>query len=194
MCGAFLFCRDAKKRRFPVDVPPQGFYIRTMPYTWTETTNPPQQELRLWPHQSLPRRGFAAFILATFSMATIPLYPLLGTVLLWGLLPFLLLAVAGLWIALERNRRDAEVLEVLKLSAEEISLTRHNPRGPDQSWQCNAYWAQAHLHERHGPVPHYVTLRGGGREVEIGAFLSEDERKALYDDLTRRIARHGAPN
>ena len=30
-----------------------------------------------------------------------------------------------------------------------------------------------------------VTLRGGGREVEIGAFLSEDERKALFDELSR---------
>jgi uncharacterized membrane protein len=38
-----------------------------------------------------------------------------------------------------------------------------------------------------GPVPHYVTLQGAGREVEIGAFLSEDERCALYDELRREI-------
>jgi uncharacterized membrane protein len=34
-------------------------------------------------------------------------------------------------------------------------------------------------------VPNYVTLSGNGREVEIGAFLSEDERKALYQDLAQ---------
>jgi uncharacterized membrane protein len=32
-----------------------------------------------------------------------------------------------------------------------------------------------------------VTLSGNGREVEIGAFLSEDERKSLFKELTERV-------
>ena len=36
-------------------------------------------------------------------------------------------------------------------------------------------------------MPHYVTLCGKGREVEIGAFLSEDERVSLYDELSDRL-------
>jgi uncharacterized membrane protein len=32
-------------------------------------------------------------------------------------------------------------------------------------------------------VPQYLTLRGGGRVVEIGAFLSQDERPFLATDL-----------
>ena len=36
-------------------------------------------------------------------------------------------------------------------------------------------------------MPHYVTLVGDGREVEIGAFLSEDERIALFDDLNQKL-------
>lgn len=159
-----------------------------MPYTWSETPSRSEQELTLWPHQSLPPRGFAAFILATFTLITIPLFPLLGTILLWGLLPFLMLAVGGVWFALKRNQRDASILEVLRVTPDEVSLTRHNPRGPNQTWQCNSYWASPHIHNSGGPVPHYVTLRGGGREVEIGAFLSEDERLRLYDDLTQRLA------
>lgn len=143
--------------------------------------------MRLWPHQSLPARGYAAFLLATFTLATIPLYPLLGTVLLWGLLPFLLLAIGGIWYALDRNRRDAQLLEVVHLNRDEISLIRHNPRGPAQHWACKPYWTRPHLHRQGGPVPNYVTLTGCGREVEIGAFLSEDERKALYHDLTRHL-------
>jgi len=39
------------------------------------------------------------------------------------------------------------------------------------------------MHEGGGPVAHYITLKGGGREVEIGAFLSEDERKTLHGEL-----------
>lgn len=158
-----------------------------MPYRWLPSPSPNEAELRLWPHESLPPKGYAAFLLATFTLATIPLFGLLGTALLWGLLPFLLLALGGLWYALDRNHRDCQLLEVLKVTPDEISLTRHNPRGPDQCWACKSYWARPHLHRDGGPVPFYVTLTGGGREVEIGAFLSEEERIALYQDLTRQV-------
>lgn len=158
-----------------------------MPYDWTDTPSADTRELHLWPHQSLPPRGFVAFIGATFGLLLIPLIPLLGSVVLWGILPFLLAALAGVWLALNRSRRNAQVLEVLTLSDSRAHLVRHNPRGSAQEWACNRHWAKPALHERGGPVPYYVTLRGEGREVEIGAFLSEDERKALYDDLVQAL-------
>ncbi|AXI54062.1 DUF2244 domain-containing protein [Sulfitobacter sp. JL08] len=160
-----------------------------MPYKWKTPPAPKSaSELQLWPHQSLPPKGFAAFIGATFVLIMIPLFPLIGSVVLWGVLPFLLLAVGGVWLALERSHRNAQILEVLTLSGETAHLVRHNPRGPAQEWDCNIYWAQVEMHKKDGPVPHYVTLRGEGREVEIGAFLSEEERISLYDDLLRGLA------
>ncbi len=155
-----------------------------MPYNWIKTNSTePAQELHLWPHQSLPPRGHAVFVLGAFSALLIPLLGLLGTVALWGILPFILLAVAGLWLALERSHRNAQITEVLTLTEDRARLRRTNPKGEVQEWDCNRYWAQARMHPTGGPVPHYVTLKGGGREVEIGAFLSEPERKALYGDL-----------
>ncbi|MCL6284356.1 DUF2244 domain-containing protein [Ruegeria sp. 2012CJ41-6] len=157
-----------------------------MPYRWTsssETTS----ELRLWPHNSLPAKGFAATVLAIFALATVPLIMLLGSVLLWGLLPFVLLAVAGIWWALQANYRSRRILEILTLSDADARLVRHDPGGKVQEWHCNRHWARPALHPDDGPVPNYVTLKGAGREVEIGAFLSEDERKALYDDLRARL-------
>ena len=160
-----------------------------MPYKWIDTHKPDAEELHLWPHQSLPPRGYAAFILATFTLVMIPLFPLLGTVLMWGILPFLLLAVGGIWFALERSHRNAQVLEVLTLTDDRAHLVRHNPRGDTQEWDCNIYWTKVDLHRVGGPVPNYVTLKGSGREVEIGAFLSEPERKALYGDLSDGLRR-----
>ncbi|SIS71904.1 Uncharacterized membrane protein [Roseivivax lentus] len=162
-----------------------------MPYRWTpDDPTRPDQELTLWPHNSLPPKGFAAFILGTFTLATIPLYGLLGTALLWGMLPFLLLALGGMYAALRKNEADRRILEILKIGPEDVHLTRYNPKGDAQDWHCNPYWAKVALHQTGGPVPNYVTLNGSGREVEIGAFLSEDERKALYGELCDRLARH----
>ncbi|MGR3460539.1 MAG: DUF2244 domain-containing protein [Roseovarius sp.] len=166
-----------------------------MPYHWSRPPQgaDPDLELQLWPHRSLPRRGFAAFVLATFALITIPLYPLLGTMVLWGLLPFLLLAVAGVWWGLEATYRSARLREVLTIAPDELRLVRTNPNGDVQEWACNRYWARVLMHPEGGPVDHYLTLRGGGREVEIGAFLSEDERKALHGELADAIRPPPAP-
>tara|TARA_R110002074_G_scaffold10662_12_gene40176 strand:+ start:764 stop:1246 length:483 start_codon:yes stop_codon:yes gene_type:complete len=160
-----------------------------MPYEWTSPPHATRQQMRLWPHQSLPPRGFAAFILATFALILIPTLPLLGTSLLWGLLPFVLMAVAGIYFALQKNRRARQIEEVLTLDGDTAHLTHTSPKGEVKEWDCNRYWAQVLKYEKDGPVPHYVTLRGHGREVEIGAFLSEDERISLYDDLMRHLQR-----
>ena len=127
------------------------------------------------------------FLLGTAALISLPLLPLLGTSLLWGVLPFLVLAIWGMRYALDRNHRDHKILEILEISPDETHLIRHNPRGQPQDWTCNRYWTKVEMHDQGGPVPHYVTLRGNGREVEIGAFLSEDERLALYHELSRRI-------
>lgn len=153
-----------------------------MPYNWTKPETG-GSELTLWPHQSLPPRGLAAFVLATFTMISIPLFGLLGTSLLWGLLPFLLMAVFGVWYALTRSYKDRSILETLRIDEANVHLTRRNPRAEDQQWVCNAYWARAALHPTGGPVPNYITLSGNGRDVELGAFLSEEERIALFGEL-----------
>jgi uncharacterized membrane protein len=161
-----------------------------MPYDWVKREEDSGEgELHLWPHQSMNPKGFVLFIGVTFALLMVPLLPLLGSVVLWGILPFMLAALAAMWFALERNRRSAQILEVFTLSGDNAHLVRRNPRGDIQEWDCNRYWARAALHERDGPVPYYVTLSGNGREVEIGAFLSEEERRALFDELSRNLKR-----
>lgn len=157
-----------------------------MPYHWTHGT---PQTLELRPHESLPPKGMAAFVLVTFTLILIPTLPLLGSVVLWSLLPFLLLAVWGIYFALQRNHKARQITEVLTLDDDTTRLIRTNPKGDTQTWDCNRYWTQVLKYENDGPVPHYVTLKGMGREVEIGAFLSEEERIALFDDLQRALKR-----
>ncbi len=166
-----------------------------MPYKWSPPAiSSEAKRLDMWPHRSLPRRGFAGFMLATSLMISLPLFAVLGTPVLWVILPFLAGAVVLMWWALERSYAAGRLHEELVIDAQEVLLTRTNPRGEVQKWDCNAYWAQAQIYPTGGPVAYYITLRGAGREVELGAFLSEDERKALFDEVrgALRMARGGA--
>ena len=160
-----------------------------MPYEWS-TSSPEKEEswqLSLWPYRSLLRRDFVLFMGATCLLVALPLVVVLGSAILWGLLPFFALMVAGLWGALHISYRRGEILEELSVSANVAHLTRHTPNAPRQDWEANRYWVSVHLHPTGGPVKNYITLRGGDREVEIGRFLDEAERLALYDDLKRAL-------
>lgn len=158
-----------------------------MPYEWTNSDNA-EAELVLWPFRSLPRRGFVWFIGGTAALISIPLLAVLGTAMLWGLLPFLAATLAGIWRALSRSYRDGRLIEVLSLSLDRISLVRRAPDGTEQRWQANPYWVRLRIYPTGGPVPDYLTLKGGGREVEIGAFLTPSERRQLAGDLARHLA------
>ena len=159
-----------------------------MPYEWL----PPregEQRLHLWPHRSLSQRGFVGFVGLTAALIALPLLAHLGSPVLWALLPFLLVTIWGIWFALRKNGRDRDIVEDLSLTPDRITLVRHGPKGQRQDWEANPYWVRVVLHETGGPVPNYLTLKGEGREVELGAFLSEEERIALKGEIDAKLHR-----
>jgi uncharacterized membrane protein len=152
----------------------------------------PALALRLTPHRSLPPEGFVAFIGLTCGLIAIPMLALLGSPVVWGVLPFFVLVVGGLWVALRRNAADAGRLrEELTLWSDRMHLVRTNPRGARQEWEANPHWVRLSLRARGGPVENYLTLKGAGREVELGAFLSPQERADLCAGLERAMMRLG---
>ncbi|WP_341366203.1 DUF2244 domain-containing protein [Yoonia sp. BS5-3] len=160
-----------------------------MPYEWSpkQPDAAPQWQLSLWPYRSLLRKDFVLFIGATALLVSLPLITVLGTAVLWALLPFFAMMIAGLWFALHVSYRRGEILEEFTVGETQAALVRHNPTGDRQEWKANRYWVTVHMHPKGGPVENYITLRGGDREVEIGAFLDAAERLALYDDLKRAL-------
>ncbi len=154
----------------------------------SDTPPPPMAELHAWPYRSLPRKGFVITIALLGTLLALPLLALLGTVLLWGMLPFLAATVAGVWWGLAHSYRSGTALEVLRIWPDHADLTRHDPRQPPRLWQANPYWTTVTLHETDGPVPAYLTLGGGPRRVELGAFLTPAERRVLRDELNAALA------
>ena len=155
-----------------------------MPYHWTET--PTQKSLKLWPHQSLTDRGFSWFIGVTAAMLALPLLAVLGSPVAWVLLVFFVLALVGVWQAIQSNRRARSLHEELVLADETLRLQHVPPSGQVLEWEENPYWVSVHLRDD-GPVEEYLTLRGIGREVEIGRFLTPGERKDLHAELNAKL-------
>lgn len=157
-----------------------------------EQGEPPLARLVLWPHRSLSPRGFAIFIAATAIMFLFPLMAVLGTPVLWGLLPFLLGAMVLIWVFLRRSYRDGEIVEELTFWSDHVRLAHKKKQNAPLLWDANVHWVSIHMHKKGGPVPAYITLRGNGREVELGSFLSQEEREALHPTLAYVLSRAAA--
>lgn len=157
-----------------------------MPYRWNEA--PDKTELTLWPHQSLTPRGFSWFIGVTATMLALPLLAVLGSPVVWILLAFFLATLAAVWKAITVNQDHRTMSEALTLVDDHVHLAHRPNKGPVLEWEANPYWVSVHM-RTDGPVENYLTLRGNGREVEIGSFLTPEERADLYDDLGRVLTR-----
>ena len=130
--------------------------------------------------------GFSWFIGATAVLLTLPLIAVLGSPVAWVLLIFFLAALWGVWRAIMANKAARHIYEELRLTPDHIQLAHMPAKGDPKTWEANPHWVTVHIHAE-GPVEDYLTLRGGGREVELGAFLTPEERLALYDELKRHI-------
>jgi len=163
-----------------------------MPYEILSTSQT-ETRLHLWPHRSLTQRGFVWFVGGTAALIAVPLIGVIGSPVVWALLPFLLGTIWAIWFALRKNGRDRDVVEDLHLTPDRVTLSRHGPKGRRVDWEANPYWLRVTLYASDGPVPNYLTLKGEGREVELGAFLSEDERIAVMCEIKTRIAAMKSP-
>lgn len=144
---------------------------------------PPIFQRTLRPHRSLTRRDARRVLLFTAAGLGVSLLPVIGSPVGWGLLPFLVGTLLALDAAIRRSYRDAAGLrEEVRLWDTLITVERTEPRGQRHAWAANPHWVTAILHEN-ARIEKYLTLRGAGREIELGTFLSPDERVALHGEL-----------
>lgn len=154
----------------------------------TRRTDDPILSLTLWPHQSLTAEGMEIMSWVIGLGLAIPVLPFIGTPVIWGLLPFLAGAFFLFRFMVRRNQRARQLHEELTLWPDLIRVERVEPNGTVRDWEANPHWVRVELREDTG-ITHYLTLRGAGREIELGAFLTPEERLVLAADLRRALAR-----
>ncbi|MGG7565409.1 DUF2244 domain-containing protein [Rhodovulum sp. DZ06] len=142
----------------------------------------PIYQVVVWPHRSLSARGFRILMAGVAAALAFPVIPLIGTPVALGLAPFVVAAWVLLFVFIKRNYRDGRLSETLKVWPDLIHVERREPRGPVKTWEANPYWVELKLHPEQRPE-NYLTLRGNGRTIELGAFLSPEERLELHAEL-----------
>ena len=145
----------------------------------------PLLELTLWPNRSLKGKAFVILMAITFSGAMIPIIPLLGTKTFFVIFPFSLISIALLFISLIFNYRSGKLYEKLIIWPHVIKVKRYETDGTQKEWEANPYWTKVKLYTESQKIQNYLTLSGGGREVELGAFLAPNERVELKHKIDR---------
>ena len=150
-------------------------------------SDPPVWRVTLWPHRSLSRKGFRGVMALTAGGLALPLIALAPTGLSFALAPYCIAALALLWLTLKLSYRTGRLTEELRLWHDAIAVERREPWGRIRRWAANPYWVDVDLADTK-EIERYLTLRGSGRRIELGAFLTPEERVELAEELRTRIA------
>ncbi|MCU7958567.1 MAG: DUF2244 domain-containing protein [gamma proteobacterium symbiont of Bathyaustriella thionipta] len=138
------------------------------------------------PNRSLTPAGMLLFFLLV-ALAAISLairFVLLGA---WMVLPFALLEVLGLGAAFLVYERSSRYREIIDFGKDHLRVER-SKRARVEKWEFQPYWVRlVEWKDAASWYPGRLFLRSHGRELEIGACLTEEERRELAAGLARYI-------
>ena len=107
----------------------------------------------------------------------------------WPILPFAGMEVALLAFVISRVQMAVQDQEVLVLGESFVDLTRRHGREID-SFRFNRHWVRVKLCESGARNLHNrLEIGSHGKFVEIGSFLTDEERVSLAQNLTARLNR-----
>lgn len=114
----------------------------------------------------------------------------------WPVLPFAGLEAAVLVWAVNWVRRRGDIREYIRVDDASVVVEKCVLCGRDardcRAWKFQRPWTQLEL--RPGAAAHWrsrLLLRSQGRSVEVGAFLTDGERRGLKERLAEVLATDG---
>ncbi len=145
----------------------------------------PLLDIVLYPHRSLGPTGFLALmaVLCACSFAVGLAFYLSGA---WPVVGFLGLDVLIVYAAFRLNYRAARAYETLRLTRDALEVTKVDARGNGRRVTFQPYWLAVDMDDpprRHSRL----ILRSHGRRLEIGGFLTGDEKCDLARALRRAL-------
>lgn len=148
--------------------------------------DPTSNRIELVPHCSLTPRGAAVFFggLAAVSFGIAGIFAAQG---FWPVLPFAGLEMAVLGWALNASFARRRQAEAITISDEDVVIERIE--GAERH-RFSRHWAQVRLRRPASRLhPSRLLIESHGRALEVGRFLTEEERRGLAVRLQRLIGR-----
>ncbi len=147
----------------------------------------PVFEAILYPRRSLSPRGFAIVVAATgvigfvygmafLAMGAWPIFGFCGTE--WLLFIYLF----------RKHMKGDRRSERLRLYPDRLTVEKISPKGDLQRYRFQPYWLQVIL-DRPDESDSSLYLRSHGKQLEIGAFLSPQERRDVACELRSVLTR-----
>ena len=152
-----------------------------------EENNPIRFDAVLHPYASLTPRGF--FLLMAFigviSFCAGVAFVIAGA---WPVVGFFGVDMVLVYIAFKLNYHDARRYETLRLTDTTLTVERVAPSGKRERWRFQPYWLQVEIDDNPASDS-ALTLRSHGRIVEIGSFLTTDEKIDLANALRAELSK-----
>jgi len=144
----------------------------------------------LHPHRSLSARGFLV-LMAVMSAMALSLGLRFFLVGAWPVMGFMGLDVLAVYVAFKVNYRRARLFETVQLTDDRLTVRRVQPDGHANEWHFMPSWVRVRMDDPPS-MDSPLTLSSHGRALEIGAFLTPQERLELARALNDAIRRQQA--
>ena len=140
----------------------------------------------LFPHRSLPPRGFHILMAVLFAIS---LAVGIGFVTIgaWPVGGFFGLDVALVYLAFRLSYRSARRRETLRLAGDEFTVERISIRGERRVWRFQPFWLRVVL--AGSDETNRLSLVSHGKSLVIGDFLPPPSRPELARSLHEALAR-----
>ena len=156
---------------------------------WTNKSEPTFLRMRLAPNRSLDSYGTKIVFLVIAFGFLLPIIPFIGSPIGTTLTIFSGLTFYLFLIMLQRNFQEGNTFEEIYISKRKIIVVHQEKNKEQKIWEGNPYWTRVKLDINNQKLKNYLTLVGKGRHIELGAFLSPDERIELKDKIQIALAK-----
>ena len=163
-------------------------YIRRAAERSDGVTGPLLFDAVFEPHRSLSRPGFFVVILCV-GIITVGFGIFFLAIGAWPVFGFLGLDLFLLWLAIKLNARARKIVERIRVTPEEVVVTRLGPRG-GESWSFNPYWLNVAVSES-ATGNGALRLSSHGFSLSLGTFLLPEEREEIAAALKKALADMG---
>ena len=146
-------------------------------------------KIRLIPNRSLSSYGTKVVFCVVACGFLLPILPFIGSPIGTTLTIFSGLTFYIFLVLLQKNFQQGNTFEDISISKNKITVVHQEKNKELITWEGNPYWTRVHVDFNNPRLKNYLTLAGKGRHIELGAFLSPDERLELRDRIQNALAK-----